>query len=194
MPKNQPLSYTLRIDLVNSKPPIWRRIGVDSQITLGMLHEVIQAAFGWTDSHLHAFQIGSDEFGDPDHDSTGDLEFIDERKVRLDQLVGPGDKFTYCYDFGDDWEHRIKVEKSEPMETAPLSHAWLITGKRACPPEDVGGIWGYEEFLDTISNPKTAEAQEMLEWAGGEFDPERFDLEETQMAVQEASKRRRGRK
>jgi len=158
------------------------------------LHDVILAAFGWTDMHLHAFEIDDEQFGKPDADPWGDLHFIDENKVRLAEVIGQGDKFIYRYDFGDDWEHRIKVEKVEAMETLPLSFAWLITGKRACPLEDSGGIWGYEEFLEKTRNPDDPEAQEMLEWAGGEFDPEHFDIEETKAAVIAASKRRKGKK
>lgn len=190
MAKKERLSYLLRIDLDGSKPPIWRRVGVDSQITLGMLHDVIQAAFGWHDAHLHAFEIGNEQYGNPEANIWGELDFLDEGKVRLANLVRPGQKFVYRYDFGDDWTHKVKVEKAEPMEAVPLSHAWLVTGKRACPPEDVGGLWGYEEFLEQISGPDSPEAKQMLEWAGGSFDPERFDLEEAKAAVAEALSRR----
>lgn len=193
MPKQENLVYTLRIDLADSKPPIWRRIAVDSQITLGTLHKVIQAAFGWTDTHLHDFEIDEQCYGDPDQDPTGDLDFLDESKVKLGQLVGKGAKFIYRYDFGDDWEHRIKVEAVEPMESTPLSSAWLITGKRARPPEDVGGIWGYEEFLEAVKDPDSDQGREMLEWVCCDaFDPEHFDVEEAKLAVAQVSSRRKG--
>lgn len=192
MLKDQHIGYTLRIELVGSKPPIWRRIGVDSQITLANLHHAIQAAFGWTDCHLHDFEIAGDIFGDPKQDPHGEMEFLDESVARLGQLVAKGAKFIYRYDFGDDWEHRIKVEAVEPLLSVPLSYAWLVAGKRACPPEDVGGIWGYEEFLEAINDPDSVAGQRMLEWVGSDaFDPAHFDLEEARQAVAEASRRRR---
>ncbi len=121
------------------------------------------------------------------------MEFFDEKKVRLGQLVGQGAKFIYRYDFGDNWEHRVKVEAVAPMESAPLSTAWLITGKRACPPEDVGGIWGYEEFLEAVKDPDSESGREMLDWVGSDtFDPEHFDLERAKVAVANASRRRKG--
>lgn len=195
MPHPENIAYTLRIDLADSKPPIWRRIGVDSRITLAQLHRSIQAAFGWTDSHLHDFEIGDEYYGDPEQDPSGEMNFVDERKVRLCELVGPGAKFIYRYDFGDDWEHRIKVEAVEPMESTPLTDAWLVTGKRACPPEDVGGIWGYEEFLEAVRDPDSDHGREMLEWLGSDaFDPEHFDLPAAKRAVAEASRRARTRR
>jgi len=119
------------------------------------------------------------------------MEQADESKEHLGDLVAKGDKFLYHYDFGDDWRHRIKVEKVEPLISAPLSDAWLLAGERACPPEDVGGPWCYPDFLETISDPESPEAQEMLEWVGGDFDPEDFDIEDAKAAVSKASRRRK---
>jgi hypothetical protein len=103
------------------------------------------------------------------------VEVEDENKVSLWRLVGLRDSFIYEYDFGDGWEHEIVVEKVLPVEEGVL-YPRCLAGKRACPPEDVGGIWGYEDFLATIKDPKHPERREMLEWAGGSFDPAAFDL------------------
>lgn len=135
---------------------------------------------------------GAECYGDPDQDPTGELEFLDESSVKLGQLVSKGAKFIYRYDFGDNWEHRIKVEALDPTESAPLSFASLITGKRACPPEDVGGIRGYEEFLEAVKDPHSERGQEMLDWVcREEFDPDYFDLEKAKTAVLEISMRRK---
>ena len=117
------------------------------------------------------------------------MEYLDARQVRLGELVGNGDTFIYRYDFGDDWEHRIKVEDIEPLTTPHLSYAWLMTGQRAGPPEDVGGVWGYEELLEGPANPDSPAAQERLAWLGKEFDPEFFDFEETRVVILNATRR-----
>lgn len=184
-------AFTLKIELLDVKPPVWRRIGVVGDIKLDKLHHVIQEAMGWTDSHLHDFKVNRVSYGEKTGEGFYEEEQVDERKVRLDELVTQGAKFEYHYDFGDDWRHRIKVEKVEPLAEEPLSDAWLLTGKRACPPEDVGGPWGYQDFLDAISDPENPEHEEMLEWVGDDFDPEEFDLEGAQAAVVKISKRRK---
>ena len=172
--------YQIKVTLDESKPPIWRRILVRSDITLGQLHNVIQAVMmGWADYHLHQFIVGETYYGVPDPDYEGFLEMHDESRVRLNQIVtGEGFKFRYEYDFGDSWEHILAVEKvlpPEPGQQVPM----CIKGKRACPPEDVGGVWGYAEFLEAMRDPEHEDHEMYLEWIGGEFDPEEFDLEET---------------
>lgn len=167
--------YQVKITLEESKPPIWRRILVRSDVTLGKLHDIIQVAMGWTDSHLHQFIVGQTYYGEPYPDYG--LEMRDEQKFKLDQIVsGEGFKFRYEYDFGDDWLHRLLVEKTLPPEPG-RRYPVCIQGKRACPPEDVGGVWGYDLFLEAIQNPEHPEHDEYLEWVGGEFDPEAFDLD-----------------
>ena len=105
------------------------------------------------------------------------METEDERKVKLSQVVARGHKkFSYVYDFGDNWDHTILVEKVLPAE-AGVRYPRCTAGKRACPPEDCGGAWGYVDFLDAIKNPKHEQHAGMLEWIGGEFDPEAFDIE-----------------
>lgn len=146
---------------------------------------------GWTDSHLHDFEIDGVCYGQPSGEAFFDMEQLDERKEHLGNCVVQGDTFLYRYDFGDDWEHRVKVEKTERLATEPSSDAWLLAGKHACPPEDVGGPGGYQDFLETISDPESPEAQEMLEWVGEKFDSEHFDIENTKAAVLQISRRRK---
>lgn len=170
------LVYQLRVTLKDSHPPIWRRLHVRGDITLSRLHRVLQIAMGWTDSHLHQFRVGARYYGVPDREF-GDSETLDERRIQLNQIAQTDKaRFIYEYDFGDSWEHEIVVEKIFKPEHA-LQHPICLAGKRACPPEDVGGVWGYEHFLQVIRDPKDPEHEELLEWIGGEFDPDTFDLE-----------------
>jgi len=167
--------YQLKITLKESRPPIWRRFQVRSDVTLAKLHRIIQEVMGWFDGHLHQFIVGRIYYGVPDPDDLSETR--DERKVRLDQILSvPGRKIVYEYDFGDGWEHEIVLEKilsPDPKTRYPR----CLDGARACPPEDCGGIYGYADFLEAIRNPEHEEHEEMLEWIGGEFDQEEFDLE-----------------
>jgi hypothetical protein len=168
--------YQLKVTIMDSKPPIWRRIQVPGDITLSKLHLIIQEAMGWTNSHLHQFIIDGKYYGEPHPDY--DFEMANERRYKLSQVAkGEKSKFRYEYDFGDNWQHQILVEKVLPPEPGVL-YPRCVTGKRHCPPEDCGGIWGYAAFLEAIQNPEHSEHRETLEWVGGEFDPEAFDLEE----------------
>lgn len=173
-----PQIYQLKITLLGSKPPIWRRVQASSDMTLERLHWVLQSAMGWTNSHMHQFRVGKIYYGAtyPD-DFDGMPETRDERKARLCDLVSrPKTKFVYEYDFGDGWEHEIMLEKILTPEPG-IKYPVCTEGKRACPPEDCGGIWGYVELLDTIKDPNHPEHEEMLEWLGDDFDPEAFDVE-----------------
>ena len=166
--------YQLKIGLEDTSPPIWRRVQT-GDCTLDELHDIIQIAMGWDDMHMYAFVIKGEEYGDPRRG--GDVEY-DARVVRLRELVDNGHtRFRYDYDFGDDWRHRIEVEKTLPAEEG-ARYPRCVAGARACPPEDSGGPYGYPYFLDKIEDPKHEEHEEALEWMDGEFDPERFDLEE----------------
>ena len=168
--------YQIKISLIGAKPPIWRTVLVASDLGLGAFHDVIQVAMGWTNSHLHQFIDDKKSYGIPDDDF--ELEMEDESEYKLSQLLKKEkDTLTYEYDFGDSWEHKILLEKILPYDSSTLLPV-CIKGKRACPPEDCGGIWGYEELLEIISDPKHPEHEDMLEWLGGEFDPDEFDLEE----------------
>lgn len=171
--------YQLKIILRDIRPPIWRRVHVRASEQLEHLHYVAQISMGWTNSHLHSFTIQGVDYGVPMPDlGFDDLGLEDESKVRLGKLI-PGEKFkfSYLYDFGDSWEHEILVEKvlkADPEVDYPV----CIKAKRACPPEDCGGTWGYQDFLTVIQDPKNSEHEEMLEWVGGAFDPEAVDLDE----------------
>ncbi len=167
--------YQLKVTLKNSKPPIWRRIQVAGDTSLEKLHWILQDVMGWTNSHLHQFKVGRTYYGEPMPEEDFDVE--DERKITL-AAAAPGlkKKFIYEYDFGDGWEHEIVVEKI--LEPEPgIHYPFCVEGRRACPPEDCGGVWGYEECLEAIRNPKHPEHDSMLEWVGGEFDAEEFDLD-----------------
>ena len=168
--------YQIKISLIGVKPPIWRTVLVPDNLGLGAFHNVIQVAMGWTDSHLHQFIANRVFYGTPDDDF--ELEMEDETKYKLSQLLKKEkDSLIYEYDFGDSWEHKVLLEKILPDDGKTVLSV-CIKGKRACPPEDCGGVWGYEELLETISNVKHPGHEDMLEWLGGEFDPEEFDLEE----------------
>lgn len=166
----------LKVTLRGSRPPIWRRILVRSDIRLSRLHEILQAVMGWTDSHLHQFEAGRTLYGLPDPEFPFDRQ--DDRKVRLDEVLRRAkDRLRYEYDFGDGWEHDIVLEKIEATQ-AGRRYPWVLAGKRACPPEDCGGILGFSSFLEAIKDPHHPEHRETLEWVGGRYDPEAFDVEE----------------
>lgn len=171
--------YQLKVTLADSKPPIWRRIQTPGPVTLAELHRIIQAAMGWEDSHLHQFIAGGIVYGpsEPDLDDAT-FEMKDERRARLSQVAPTeGSKFTYEYDFGDGWEHTILVEKI--LEPEPGAHyPRCLAGKRACPPEDSGGVWGYVDLIETLKTPDNPEYAEMREWVGENFNPEAFSLDE----------------
>jgi hypothetical protein len=167
--------YQIKVTLTGIKPPIWRRIEVPGQITLFKLHVVLQVVMGWTNSHLHQFIIDKTYYGEPDPEFD---DWIDENRVKLSQLpLEEKSKFIYEYDFGDSWKHELRIEKIlqvSDVKKAPI----CLKGSRACPPEDIGGIWGYEDFLEAIQDPNHPEHEDMMEWVGGQYDPEAFDVDE----------------
>ena len=166
------LVYQMKITLQEVKPPIWRRIQVKGDITLKVLHTTIQKVMGWTDSHLHEFIVKGVSYGDSE-----DEDALDERKYRLNKLnLQEKEKFFYVYDFGDNWEHIILVEKILPMD-AEAQYPICLKGKRSCPPEDCGGPWGYMDLLDVLNDPNDPEYDERIEWIGDDFDSELFDVE-----------------
>ncbi len=169
--------YQIKVTLKDSKPPIWRRIQVPGDIHLGSLHGVIQYVMGWENDHLHQFIINDEEYSSHEHESQDFMnETLDEEKFRLSQLIdSEGAKFRYQYDFGDDWEHVLVVEKI--LADQRINHPACLAGARACPPEDCGGIWGYEELLHAVQDPKHKEHKGSLDWLGGHFDPEALNLD-----------------
>jgi hypothetical protein len=179
--------YQFKVTLGDIEPPIWRRLLVPADITLAELHGVLQVSMGWTNSHLHQFLLGDESYGVPDPD--GPVEVHDERKARLGGLVAAGDGFFYEYDFGDGWQHEIVVEKSAPPEKG-VPYPVCVGGERACPPEDCGGSYGYQNLIEALADPKHDEHEELKEWVGGSFDVEAFDVREVNAALARFAKRR----
>ncbi len=173
--------YQLKVTLQETKPPIWRRIQVYAHMTLPRLHDVLQVTMGWSDAHLHRFIVGDIEYGMPDPEFDDDIR--SEQRVKLAQLVTSEKAwFGYEYDFGDSWTHKIVLEKILPPAPA-VHYPQCVAGRRACPPEDVGGVWGYADFLDAIHDDAHPEHDDMLEWCGGAFDPDVFSLEAVNQAL-----------
>jgi hypothetical protein len=188
----EPNALQIRVTLAEIEPAIWRRFVVPWTWHLGQLHLGIQAAFNWWNSHLHEFRIGGLRYGDPELLEDGafedDARVFDEREVRLrDFDREPGTTFTYLYDFGDDWHHTVEIEKLLACDV-PRKVAACIAGARARPPEDVGGVGGYERFLAIMADPDDPEHAETKRWCGGHFDPEWFDLALTDKDVKNALK------
>jgi len=194
--------HELKITLHESKPPIWRQFAVPSDILLSDLHKVIQVVMGWTNSHLHQFTIPNAQPKPTKEELTsldwqGRLERLtmqrdrclsdprmeiedaeDESKVKLCEIAATvKSKFIYEYDFGDGWDHVIQVVKIGPPAEG-VTYPVCISGKHACPLEDCGGMWGYYEKLEVLKNPKHEDYEDIAEWVGEYFDPERFDVEE----------------
>ncbi len=165
--------YQLKATIAGAKPPVWRRVVVAEETTLRRLHDILQAAFGWLDCHLHEFEIDGVRYGIDDGEGWGEPP-KDERRARLRQVVSEGSVFRYVYDFGDNWQHKIVVEKVVPAEAAAKDPS-CTGGRRACPPEDCGGVWGYKELLKALADPDHEDHESMLEWVGGEFDADAFD-------------------
>jgi hypothetical protein len=175
--------YQLHISLDDIQPTIWRRLWVADTLTLAKLDRVIQAAMGWTNSHLHEFQIAGQRYGIPDDEYAEDNPMMDDRRSCVGMVLGSSvSDFTYLYDFGDHWQHAIKVEerlRPNEINTWPT----CLAGQNACPPEDVGGIGGYMEFLEAISDPSHEEHIAMWRWRGGPFDPLGFDVNAANSAL-----------
>ncbi|MDO9530052.1 MAG: plasmid pRiA4b ORF-3 family protein [Syntrophales bacterium] len=176
--------YQFKITLKDIKPPIWRRIQVPESYTFWDLHVAIQDVMGWLDYHLHLFGIINpstelkDEIGIPYEDFEFDKETLPGWELKIaDYFSMENPKADYLYDFGDGWEHVIELEKIV-ARAKDVKYPVCVTGKRSCPPEDCGGIWGYQDFLEIIKNPDDEEYEEMLRWVGGEFDPEAFNIED----------------
>lgn len=167
-------AYTLKITLLGSKPSIWRRFCVPGEITLDRLHDIIQIVMSWEESHLHRFTINDRRFSEKPEDEADGEEDAD---FALSDLVPKvKTKFLYEYDFGDGWEHALLVESINEVPEGHRACVCCMDGKRACPPEDVGGIDGYAEYLLALKDPKHPEHEPYLEWRGP-FDPTEFDID-----------------
>jgi hypothetical protein len=175
--------HRVKITLRGAKPPIWRRLEVPSGITLLRLHHAVQAAFGWSEEHLWVFETPYGDYGNADRE----LGYRSASSAKLADVAAlTGDRIRYTYDFGDDWAHDILVEDLLPAEPG-VAYPRCTAGRRACPPEDCGGIWGYQDLLETLADPGNVEHAELLEWLGldaaSEFDPGHFDLGEVNEAL-----------
>jgi hypothetical protein len=169
--------YQLRIELLDVEPAIWRRVLVPATIKLHKLHVVLLWTMGWAGGHLHEFVIGQDHYGIPDPDYDTPPLIQREDRITLGAALGTRKAFTYLYDFGDGWEHRLTVEKILPPDPG-LKSPRCLEGAHACPPDDVGGPPGYIEFLQAINDPAHDEHESMLEWCGGSFNPTAFRLDD----------------
>lgn len=168
--------YQLKVILTGIYPEIWRRLLVSGNTTLSILHEVLQTAMGWTNSHVHRFSVAGACYADPRlEDDWAGLGAEDESAARLCE-VAPwvGDRVVYEYDLGDHWEHEILVENVLPPDPAFVLPICL-NGEGACPPEDCGGVSGYSSLVHSIREPRHEEHKETVEWVGGKYDPDAFD-------------------
>ena len=183
----------IRIALQDIEPPIWRRVQVPTDFPLRRLHDVIQAVIGWLDSHLHQFEIGDKLYGQPE--IAGDDHFgpplYSDRNTRLAQLLERGiDRFTYTYDFGDDWRHEIEIEgtlQAQPGVEYPI----LVAGERRGPPEDCGGPFGFVAFLDAMSDPGHPDHEDVMDWYGEPFEAEDMELDKVEAMLSRIRGQRR---
>ncbi len=170
--------YRLKVILLGTKPPVWRRVLLSGKEPLDRVHMILNCAMGWTDTHLHAFEVRGTRYSVPDPEALH--EDKDERKVRLADLpLTAGSSFYYWYDFGDGWEHRVLVEGIEPADGSVLPAC--EAGRRACPPEDIGGTYGYRDFLKS--------PERWPEYGPAGFDPDEFDLDEIDEALSHLPKK-----
>ena len=189
--------FQIRITLQDIEPPIWRRVQVPADFPLRRLHDVIQAVMNWQDYHLHQFEVGDRLYGQPE--IAGDDHYgpplHSDRDTRLSALLERGIKrFTYTYDFGDDWRHDIEIERT--LQAKPrIEYPILVTGERRGPPEDCGGPFGFMEFLDAMSDPGHPDHEDHLDWYGEPFDAEDMELDKVEaMLGRIRGQRRKGAK
>ncbi len=174
----------LRVTIRDVAPGVFRVIQVPASSTFQGLHLALQYAFGWKNSHLYEVHVGRQRVAVPDPDRSERPAPLDPRKTRLAQLVLPGTRrFEYVYDLGDDWIHDVDVERRLPHDPA-AGYPVCLEGARACPPEDSGGPGGYEDFLAAWGDPRHEDHEEMRQWVGPRFDPERFDLKAVNKALE----------
>jgi hypothetical protein len=180
---------TLRIELCDSDPLIWRQVEVPTSITLKVLHDIVQAAMGWFDQHLWEFRLGERRFGLPLDEDWGTEPRTEAAKVRLRQvLTQPRTEMIYLYDFGDDWEHRLiltNIRQGEPGTNYPR----YIAGEGNAPPEDCGGIPGFHEMLAIAADPGHPQHDEISEWLD-DYDPKIIDELQIKIALGRIAKRR----
>lgn len=165
--------FQIKVTLKYSNPPIWRSVQLSKDTSLSKLHEILQIAMGWEDAHLHQFIADGIYYGIPFPEFGA--EVVDEQNVHVHELLHtPGDSFVYEYDFGDSWTHEVLLEAIVATDLK-RTYPFCINGQRQCPLEDIGGIWGYDMFLQAIKDPKHPDHKEFSEWVDDSFDPEAFD-------------------
>lgn len=173
--------HRLKVTLRKVGPPVWRRIEVDSDVTLGELSTMLERAMGWLGHHLHIFDIGGVTYGIPD--SEGEVDDRDENRYRLGRVLSKvGEEMRWDYDFGDGWEHDVLVEAIS-LPDRGVEYPRCVTGRGACPPEDCGGPRGYSELLEVLKDPSHPEHETTKEWAPIDFDPAHFDAGEITEAM-----------
>ena len=177
-------AYRMLVKLEGSEPTIWRVISVPGYMTLADLDLVIQAAMGWTNSRMHLFTLDGNLYGMADAEWIDDQPVLADEEFVLDEVLGTKVKsFLHEYDLGDGWHHEVTVQAVEVADEERNGWPMCLAGARACPPEDVGGLGGYEEFLQAISDPSHEQHNAMRRWCGGPFDPNSFDINSANRAI-----------
>lgn len=191
-----PEIYQLKVTLLGTSPPIWRRLLVPADLTLALLHDVLQAAMGWQNCHMHEFSVGRRHFGQPHPDDQlmGMPPVENEHTVRLAGILGRvGAKALYTYDLGDSWEHGIVLEKRLPVDLN-MTYPVCTDGQLACPPEDCGGIPGFYDFVEAINDPKHEHHEEMRDWIGDDYDPRALSIDKINRLLTPMRRRRKAQK
>ncbi len=169
--------HQLKVTLLDISPPVWRRIQVPSNASLGELHFILQTVMDWDDDHLHLFSVKGAEYADGRvEDPWGGSAPKNEDRARLARVAPLGTRLRYEYDFGDCWEHDLVVEKVFPAEPG-VTYPHCVAGRRACPPENCGGPARYVDLLGALKAPAHPRHEAALDWFGNGFDPEAFDPE-----------------
>ena len=186
---SEPIAH-IHIALNDIEPEIWRRVAVPLDLSLKGLHDIIQAVMGWQDYHLFEFTIGERVYGLTDPGWDYGRKIFKAKLAKLATFVAQGvDAFGYVYDMGDNWQHTVTVEAVEPGDAAQ-KYPLFIDGARRAPPEDVGGLPGYYEFIEAVSKPRHREHGRMLEWYGRPYDPNDIDLLAIRLRLGDIAKRR----
>jgi len=184
--------FPLKVTLLGTMPPIWRRLLVPAGLTLAQLHDVLQAAMGWQDCHRHEFSAGHRHFGKPNPEDRrmGMPPVENERTAHLSSVLGRvGAKAIYPYDLGDSWEHGIVLEKRLPADPG-TAYPVCTSGERACPPEDCGGIGGFYDLLDALGDAMHEQHDELRDWVGDDYDPDVFSIDDVNRMLMPLHRRR----